>query len=390
MVRLLAGLMVGVLLWGGALSAVGQQAKNAPSQQKVSELERKTQSIKARAAEMRRKKYEKMREAAKVNRSMVVNQQKLESERRSLRYQEHRLQETRDKLVYYDRQLDRTMGEAVRLGQDAGQRLRSMYMGERLSMMQMIMEANDLSTLLDRLYYKQKIVAQDKQLLVDLNNKVVELNRLKVDLANQRALIAQTISRKQAAQQEIRRAIELDRALRDRYRNDAVFYDRAESELLAESNNVTSQIRALTRGGSAPAKVSSSTGVFMWPLQARISSPFGMRYHPIHKKSRMHTGLDIAGPNGAPIKAADGGVVIHAGWRGGYGKAVIINHGTRNGKNIATLYAHLSSISVSKGQTVSKGQVIGREGTTGYSTGPHLHFEVRLDGTPVNPMGYLR
>jgi murein DD-endopeptidase MepM/ murein hydrolase activator NlpD len=89
------------------------------------------------------------------------------------------------------------------------------------------------------------------------------------------------------------------------------------------------------------------------------------------------------------VKAADGGVVIEAGWRGGYGKVVMINHGTRNGKNFVTLYGHLSGFAVSKGQAVGKGQTIGYEGSTGYSTGPHLHFEVRLDGAPVNPRPYL-
>jgi murein DD-endopeptidase MepM/ murein hydrolase activator NlpD len=314
----------------------------------------------------------------------------LETERRSLHFHEQRLGQTKDKLVYLDTRLDTTMGDAIRLGQDAGKRLRGLYMGERLSMLQMILEANDLSTLLDRIYYKQKIMAQDKQLLKSLYDKIQELHVLKADLARQKALLGQTIATIHVKNMEIQRSIEIDRSLRDKYRNDAAFYDRAEAELLAESSNITAQIRGFmsSKKGSFQV-VKNSTGSFMWPIQGHISSGFGSRYHPIHRRTRMHTGLDIAGPNGGAIRAADGGQVIWAGWKGGYGKAIMINHGNRNGRNLVTLYGHLSSISVSTGQTVSKGQTIGREGSTGYSTGPHLHFEVRVDGAPVNPLGYL-
>jgi murein DD-endopeptidase MepM/ murein hydrolase activator NlpD len=201
-------------------------------------------------------------------------------------------------------------------------------------------------------------------------------------------VIGQTISTIRMKNVEIQRAIEVDRVLRDKYRNDANFYARAEAELLAESNNITAQIRALT-GKKSFQVVKGSTGKFIWPVTGTITSNFGYRFHPIHKRTIRHTGLDIAGPNRAPIKAADGGQVIWAGWKGGYGKTVMINHGNRDGKNIVTLYGHLSGIAVSTGSTVSKGQVIGYEGSTGYATGPHLHFEVRVDGVPVNPLSYL-
>lgn len=362
----------------------------ADNRQRIRELQSKTQTIKARAAEMRRKKYEKMRAAQQMNQSMVVNQQKLEMEKRSLHFHEQRLGETRDKLVYLDNRLDSTLGDAMRLGQDAGKRLRSLYMGERISMLQMILEANDLSTLLDRMYYKQKIAAQDKKLLDNLRLKIQELNSLKSDLARQKSVIGQTIATIRVKNIEIQRSIEVDRALRDKYRHDAAFYDRAEAELLAESSNITSQIRGLmsSRKGSFSV-VKNSTGQFIWPINGHITSGFGYRFHPIHRRTILHTGLDIGGPNGGAVHAADGGQVIFAGWKGGYGKAVMINHGNRNGHNLVTLYGHMSRLAVSTGQAVSKGQTVGYEGSTGYSTGPHLHFEVRRDGAPVNPSNYL-
>lgn len=369
------------LLWLTVPHGLAQNAR-------LRELQSRTASLKARAAELRRKKYEKMRAAAKMNQSIVANQIRLEQEKRSLQFHQERLEQTKEKLVYYDNRLDRTMGDALRLGQDAGQRLRSLYMGERLSMLQMILEANDLSTLLDRIYYKQKIVAQDKRLLTELRVKVQELNALKGELAQQKNIIGQTISTIRVKNMEIQHSISVDRVLRDKYRNDAAFYDRAESELLAESSNITAQIRAMTMRHSF-AVVRGSTGSFMWPISGSINSGFGYRYHPIHHRTIMHTGIDIGGPNGGAVHAADGGQVIFAGWKGGYGKAVMINHGNKNGRNLVTLYGHMSALAVSAGQNVGKGQTVGYEGSTGYSTGPHLHFEVRVDGAPVNPMGYL-
>lgn len=381
----LSCLLLAVVMLLGLVPSDGFAVDN---RQRVRELQRKTQSIKSRAAEFRRKKYEKMRAAQKVNQNIILNQQRLETERRSLHFHEQRLNQTRDRLVYLDHRLDRTMGDATRLANDAGRRLRSMYMGERLSMLQMILEANDISTLLDRLYYKRRIVSQDKRLLGELRSKIQELNTLKGELARQKTVIGQTIATIQVKNMQIQRSIEIDRALRNKYQSDARFYERAEAELLAESANITAQIRALTSRRSFQ-KVRGSTGSFIWPIAGAVTSGFGYRYHPIHRTRRMHTGLDIAGPNRGAVRAADGGVVLYAGWRGGYGKTVMINHGNRNGRNIVTLYGHLSGIAVSSGQSVSKGQTVGYEGSTGYSTGPHLHFEVRVNGAPVDPRAYL-
>jgi murein DD-endopeptidase MepM/ murein hydrolase activator NlpD len=118
---------------------------------------------------------------------------------------------------------------------------------------------------------------------------------------------------------------------------------------------------------------------------APITSGFGPRIHPIYGDARMHTGVDIGAGSGASIRAAGDGVVVTAGTMSGYGNTTIIDHGG----GLATLYAHQSSIGVSGGQRVAAGQAIGRVGCTGSCTGPHLHFEVRVNGDPVNPVPYL-
>ncbi len=152
-----------------------------------------------------------------------------------------------------------------------------------------------------------------------------------------------------------------------------------EAEILELSPTATSG------PATAPPAGDPSVQGYDWPLIGRVSSGFGPRVHPIFKTRRMHTGLDIGGRSGEPIYAAKGGTVLSAGWRGGYGNTVVIDHGG----GFSTLYAHQSRMAVGAGQTVQIGEVIGYVGSTGWSTGPHLHYELRLNGKPIDPLPYL-
>ena len=153
--------------------------------------------------------------------------------------------------------------------------------------------------------------------------------------------------------------------------------------LQAESASITSLLQTRQAGQSVQR---SGHGVLSVPIPgAPITSTFGPRVHPIFHDVRMHTGIDFGASYGTAIRAAADGTVVRAGWFGGYGNATVVDHG----RGLATLYGHQSRILVSEGQQVKKGAVIGLVGSTGFSTGPHLHFEVRIDGTPVNPLPYL-
>jgi murein DD-endopeptidase MepM/ murein hydrolase activator NlpD len=157
-------------------------------------------------------------------------------------------------------------------------------------------------------------------------------------------------------------------------------HEEADAALQAESDRIAAQLQA---AGDGPAL---GDGTFIRPVPGPITSPFGYRTDPITGATAFHSGLDFGAPCGTPIKAAGTGSVVSAGFNsGGYGNMTLINHG--NG--LATLYGHQSSIIVSAGQAVTQGQVIGYVGSTGKSTGCHLHFEVRVNGNPVDPTGYL-
>lgn len=136
---------------------------------------------------------------------------------------------------------------------------------------------------------------------------------------------------------------------------------------------------------SAPAPGTPSVSGFQWPINAPVSSGYGYRVHPIFGTKRLHKGLDLGAGSGTPIASAKDGTVISAGWQGGYGNTVVVSHGD----GITSLYAHQSSIAVSNGQEVSRGDIVGYVGSTGWSTGPHLHFEIRVNGVAVDPMPYM-
>lgn len=151
-------------------------------------------------------------------------------------------------------------------------------------------------------------------------------------------------------------------------------------QLQAES----AAIAAFLAGKTDSAPTVSPKGM-SWPVRGPVTSGYGWRTHPIFGERRFHAGIDIGAPSGTPIGAAASGQVISAGAKTGYGNTVIIYHGG----GISTLYAHMSSIGAGNGAQVTRGQTIGRVGCTGYCTGPHLHFEVRVNGEPTDPMGWL-
>lgn len=195
-----------------------------------------------------------------------------------------------------------------------------------------------------------------------------------------RNAVAEVEVRVKAARDAVAAEEASKKALLESIKSQRASYEARLETLEAESKKLKDELQKSMSSG--PMK---GNGRFKYPVNAPITSYFGVRIHPIYHTARMHTGLDLGAGCGVPIRAAGPGTVIKAGSYGGYGNATIIDHGG----GVATLYGHQSRISVSVGQEVAQGDVIGNVGTTGASTGCHLHFEVRVNGTPVNPLGYL-
>ena len=202
------------------------------------------------------------------------------------------------------------------------------------------------------MYIVKEIVKQDKEILTELDENKEEIEKKK-----------SKIEKKKAEQEDLK-----------------VLLEKEEEDLELEIEKISAQ--SIVDGES----IVISSGSWPVPGYSRISSPYGYRIHPIFNTRKMHTGIDVPAPTGTPTVSIDSGKVIFAGTKGGYGKTVMIQHD--DGK--VTLYAHNHQLNVSVGQRVQKGQVVAKIGSTGNSTGPHLHFEVRINGKHVNPVPYIR
>lgn len=245
-----------------------------------------------------------------------------------------------------------------------------------------LLTASDLSDLLERTSLVQRLIREDETIANDLEESreqleaaEQELNRSLDEVSAKRAEAAAEEARQKAAQRQ----------------KQVLLAETAENveklkAIVAAEEREAARIASELKGGGWSRGSGKYAGTLVWPCPGynRVSSGYGMRYHPILKYNRMHSGIDVSAPSGARLVAVGSGRVLSAGVRGGYGNCVMIDHG--NG--LASVYAHMSSISVRTGQGVAAGDAIGAVGSTGLSTGPHLHFEIRVNGDAKNPLDW--
>ena len=279
-------------------------------------------------------------------------------------------------------------------------RVRDIYINGRLSYLDVVIGSKDFSDFANRLEVLKRIIDSDITLINEIKKERAEIEAHKQKLEADRTKLVELEKAALAKQAEIEQKKAERNVVLQKAQNDRATAMQAIEELNASSAQVSAMLKerqAARAAAAAAAAVQSSggqgasdnwvqgTGQLGWPVSGEITSPYGYRVHPIWGTTIYHSGIDIGVDEGTPVHAADGGVVVWSGWMGGYGYAVVIDHG--NG--LSTLYGHNSELAVDEGQSVAKGQVISYAGSTGNSTGPHVHFEVRANGDPVDPMGYL-
>lgn len=264
--------------------------------------------------------------------------------------------------------IEKTLKEMEEREDGLNKRLRTMYKNGSVGYLDVLFGSSSLSEFLTNLEMIQKIYKNDQDTLKTLEKQQKELQEKQAALKKQQ----EELSAEKASAQEKQNALQADKeALQAKL-----------EELNAEADRVSDEIAALQDHDKV-----YEGGQFAWPTNTTlITSEFGYRIHPVTGIYTGHTGVDIGASYGSPVyAAADGTVIIASNSYGGYGVAVVIDHGS----GISTLYGHNDHVKVSVGQKVSRGQVIAASGNSGVSTGPHLHFEVRINGAYVNPMQYF-
>ena len=325
----------------------------------------------------------------------------LQQKRAEVQRVQDRLEVAQDRLVRLRARLDKATDVL-------STRLVEVYKDDEPDVLTVILESDGFADMLDRTAFLDRISEQDRAIVTQvrelkrettkLTNELEDLEeekqeaadailaqknevaRARAQLVERQGALADARSKRRTLLSGVRsRRFHLQRGLNDLKREQAAVQARIQAAQRASAGGGVQSAGGGGGGGGSAGPIRRGSGGLIWPVNGPVSSPFGMRW------GRLHAGVDIPAPVGTPLRAAQSGNVIIAAVTGGYGNYICIAHGGA----MSTCYAHNNSIAVSQGQSVKQGQVIGQTGNTGNSTGPHLHFEVRMNGSPVDPMGYL-
>ena len=280
------------------------------------------------------------------------------------------------------KRIEDELKEKIRILND---RVAAIYKNGNSNILEILLKAEDFLDFISKLKLMNLFAEQDTQNILEVKEKKTATIGIKKSIIDLREKLKEHEDR---VKQLVVQAEQKTREIGDIYNENKNLLSQTTAKknalikmekLLEIQEAEVKRILESYKYGTAP------SGKFIWPVAARIISYYGYRIHPLFGVNRFHSGIDLAAPYGTLVKAADGGQVVQAGYFGGYGYSVMLYHGG----GFATWYAHLSSINVSMGQFVQRGQVIGLVGSTGWTTGPHLHFEVRINGVPQDPRAYL-
>ena len=370
--------LVAALLLGTQLSASVSWAETI--EEKRAQLDEIQQKLGEKDAQLEDKK----KEISNAMERLILTQEELAEAKRKLAAIESRQQALSIKIRQNEAALAAKQKEYDKSRSVYKKRLRDIYENGQVNYLDVLLGAADFRDFSSRMYLLQRVIRRDFALIDRLEEQREALLQQKAELDDIRKQLAAAHAESQkekeiVAQKTVERQKLYEQALAEKAQLDAEY-----EELQRNSQEITAMIQRMEQEGRMMPQA-GGTGQLAWPVNGEITSPFGWRVHPIWGTQIFHAGLDIGADYGDPVHAADSGTVVFAGWMGGYGNAVMIDHGG----GMVTLYGHNSSITVGEGEQVSKGQTIALAGSTGNSTGPHCHFEVRIHGEVVSPLQYL-
>lgn len=355
-----------VQAYGDALSDLKKQQKNINSQinqtkNQIKNIQNQTKDVSKQIDELDKKMDNATIELEKVEKELENLNKNIEKTAEELNIAEKNLEEKKELF---------------------NQRIRVMYQNGNVGYLEVLLSAGNIKDFLSRKEMIQSIADHDKELIEYMKEQRDTIDLKKTELEAQRASVEVTKSKLESRKKDLARVTREKELFMSRLQQDIKALEKEYDKQNEYAKEIESKIVKLQRE-TGP----YSGGKMAWPVpgHTRISSYYGYRIHPIFKTKKLHTGIDIPAPTGTAIKAASDGTVIYSDWLGGYGKAVMVDHGG----GIVTLYGHNSSLVAKVGQKVKRGDTIAKAGSTGNSTGPHCHFEVRKNGAYVDPMPWL-
>lgn len=403
--KLVPPMLLAILLMG---------ATPVPIQQKIIQKQQQIEATRIKLEQARHKLHQARYKVQSIAEQLNATNRGIARVSASLDYLGASIADTQRKLTVRRAQLQWAKASIDRHRKALDARLKDIYEFGGVTYLDVLLSANTFTEFLERWDFLGAILRSDGRLIAKMNGErtryqkaVAELQATENDLADQqrqqqiqrgqlaqlaterRGLLALAQDQRNQVQQQVAELENLTAAQEARLQALIQEKQREEAEAVRRARLAAWQARraaAIAAGLPPPAEPYPGGAVrFIWPVNGPVTSAFGMRWHPVLGGYRMHTGIDIGVGYGVPIRASADGIVIYSGWYGGYGNVVIIDHGS----GLSTLYAHCSATYVSYEQRVVQGQVVGAVGATGYATGPHLHFEIRVNGVPVNPLSRL-
>ncbi len=391
--------LITIVLLAVAALAFGAAAAGSARAATADEIQQKLQSARDKIAAAEDKKDSLSEQISDLDGRLAAIQKKLDGLGGQIAAVETKLDVTKEKLGVLREELrlkklelQEAQAELVLEQKNFARRAVLSYKSDDLDYVDVILASSDFEDLISRVDTIHDLLGGNNTLVGGLETTRDKVDSEKDAIARREDAVADAarvlqeksdelaaLKAQQAASQAAALAVRQQKhtALKG-VNKDLAELERQESQLLSESQALTGVV-----GGSGSS--GSGSGSLSWPVNGPVTSPFGWRIHPILGYKKFHTGIDIGVGYGVPVRSSAAGTVIYASWMGGYGNVIIVDHGD----GLSTLYAHQSSLAVGNGAHVARGQTVGYVGSTGFSTGPHLHYEVRVNGNPVDPMGYL-
>ncbi|MGM9550740.1 MAG: murein hydrolase activator EnvC family protein [Clostridia bacterium] len=365
-----------------AFTTVAHAATKAELQKEVDEAKQNTANAKKQLDNVKANK-------ANVEKEVLSIDSEINRTENEIEQTEAAIAQSEADLIIKEQELQIAEQNCMEYDDEFKNRARIMYENRTTSYIEVLLGASSFGDFLSRIELIKEIVEYDKKMLADMIASRNAIAQAKQAIEEEKALNESKRESLATLKEELDYRLESKSLLLTQLQADEEAYKKAYEKAEADEAKVQKELEALAKkeAESGSKTVYTGSGKFQWPVpnSKRITSKYGYRIHPVYKTKKFHSGIDIGAAYGLPIVAAEDGTVVTAKYGSGYGKYIVINHGS----GITTLYGHCSSLLVSSGDKVKKGQTIAKIGSTGVSTGNHLHFEVRINGQTADPLTYV-